>query len=169
MSLGICPASVRFLVQAIYLHKCWWASCSWSPRPPWNPVYFPGYISSHGPCSWSGAVGRPLKPLVIKAPSKPRGIWPLALAGSQDIPPALQSGLCREADSWTVPPSLLSQGAPVVAAFLSQGGAPSRNASQCGQRRGMGEAERYLCAGRGISSPFVLFRFLLCLLLKGPC
>lgn len=82
---------------------------------------------------------------------------------------ALQRGLCQEADSRRVPPSLLSQVAPVVAAFLSQGGAPSRKASHRRRRRGVGEAERYLCAGRGISSPFILFRFLLCLLLKGPC
>lgn len=69
----------------------------------------------------------PLKSLVTEAPSKPRGIWPLAQAraGSQTIHPgsrpgssttALQSALRREADSKTVPPSVVSQVAPVAAA-----------------------------------------------------
>lgn len=97
-------------------------------------------------------MGHLLQPLTTEAPSKPRGIWPLALAGagSQATLPgsrprcstaALQSGLCREADSRTVPP-ILSQVAPVVAAVLEPTRGPLLGAADLGMlaRAARGEA-----------------------------
>lgn len=69
---------------------------------------------------------------------------------------------------------ILSHQAFLVAAVFEPRKGPLLGAADLGMLARAAEGEAWgsrevALAGCGISSPFVLFRFLLCLLLKGPC